>query len=177
MGASQTRQLQSKSPGGYVAIWSHKGRVCSAIWSCWFQPSNCKSIRSAGVSQSSLWGTKNQDFTAKMAKWRERKRDISARQAGREGAAPSIPGCVRWFGIKPPIQNPVALASTKSHPIFHRRRCVATATGPSHLPIPYRVCILDLHHPLLPSASQSITPRLISPLRLAFSLSCPPSNC
>lgn len=76
-----------------------------------------------------------------------------------------------------PVQNLVALASTKSHPIFHCRRCVAIATRPSHLPIPYRACIFDLHHPLLSSTSQSITPHLISPLWLAFFLSCPPSNC
>lgn len=110
-----------------------------------------------------------------MAKRREKKKkNISVQPAER---SVHVPYETASGGLgSNPIQNLVALASTKSHPIFHRRRCVAMATRPSHLPIPYRVCILDLHHPLLPSASQSITPHLISPLRLAFSLSCPPSN-
>lgn len=103
---------------------------------------------------------------------------MCSRRRGRKSTAHSrrVSG-----GLGPnPVQNLVALASTKSHPIFHLRKCVAIATRPSHLLLPYRACIFDLHHPLLPSVSQSITPHLISPLWLAFSppsLSCPPSNC
>lgn len=105
----------------------------------------------------------------------ERNRMIMFSGHRRRKKQPTFPTSLSGALGSNPVQNLVGLASTKSHPIFHCRKCVAIATRPSHLSFSYRACIFDLHHPLLPSASRSITPHLISPLWLAFFLSCPPS--